>query len=538
MMDAFGCARVVADVPATADPGVKVLLVDDRPDKRMALTSILESLDIELVTAQSGIDALRMVLIHEFAVILLDVSMPLMDGFETASLIRQRKQTEHLPIIFITAFSDTDGQASRGYALGAVDYIFAPVIPAVLRAKVSVFIDLFKKNREIKRQSALLQVASAHQVANLEDRLDRLLSRLNVGVYRLTRDGILISANTSFFQLFGIDPTLLLKKIDFPALYLNEVDRTAIAAGLDSDGQVQEYHVSQRRSDGTFRWISLSKVLIVDSNGVQYIDGLAEDITARKKAEEGLIAKAEELARSNAELEEFAYVASHDLQEPLRTVSSYASLIAGRYAPLLDDKGREFFRHLVGGATHMQVLIRDILAFSKIGKLTTKIHVNCNDVMERVIFNIEESISASGASVTHEQLPTIIGDPVMLGQVFQNLICNALKFRHKNRPPTVHIGVERKGEFWSFSITDNGIGIAVQHFEKIFSIFQRLHTREEYAGTGIGLAICRKVIQQLDGTITVESELDRGSVFRFNLPFTDLKMPLAVSDMLTVSHSS
>ena len=273
----------VADLPIAADQRVKVLLVDDRPDKRLALTSILESLDLELVTAQSGSDALRMVLIHEFAVILLDVSMPLMDGFETASLIRQRKQTEHLPIIFITAFRDTDGQASRGYALGAVDYIFAPVIPAVLRAKVSVFIDLFKKNREIKRQSELLQVESAHRVASLENRLDRLLSRLNVGVYRLSRDGILISANNSFFLLFGIDPTLLLKKINFAALYLNEEDRATIAARLDADGQVHEYHVSQRRNDSGPKWISLSKVLVVDHNGVQYIDGLAEDVTARKK---------------------------------------------------------------------------------------------------------------------------------------------------------------------------------------------------------------------------------------------------------------
>ena len=174
----------------------------------------------------------------------------------------------------------------------------------------------------------------------------------------------------------------------------------------------------------------------------------------------------------------------------------------------------------------MQDLIRDILAFSKIGKLTTRIPVNCNDIMERVIFNIEEAINASGATVSCDQLPTINGDPVLLGQVFQNLISNALKFRHKFRKLTVHVGVERKGAFWSFSITDNGIGISAQHFEKIFSIFQRLHTREEYAGTGIGLAICRKAIQQLGGTITVDSELDSGSVFRFMLPFTEVLLPL------------
>lgn len=510
----------VADRPAAAVQRVKVLLVDDRQDKRLALSSVLEGLDLELVTAQSGRDALRMVLIHEFAVILLDVSMPLMDGFETASLIRQRKQTEHLPIIFITAFRDTDDQASRGYALGAVDYIFAPVIPAVLRTKVSVFTDLFKKNREIKRQSDLLKMESEHRVASLENRLDCLLNRLHVGVYRLTNEGVLISANNSFYQLFAIDPLVMVHPLNFFERYLEKNDRTAITERLEAAGHVQEYPVCQSRADGTVRWISLSKVLVVESNGMRYIDGLAEDITVRKKAEEELISKAEELARSNAELAQFAYVASHDLQEPLRTISSYASLLARRYAHLLDDKGRTFLDHLVDGATRMQHLIRDILAFSKIGKQPTIVPVNCNDIMERVIFNSEESITASGATVSRDQLPTVIGDPVLLGQVFQNLLSNSLKFRHKERLLSVHIGVERKGPFWSFSVTDNGIGIPAQHYEKIFSIFQQLHTHEEYAGTGIGLAICRKAIQQCGGSITVDSELGCGSVFRFLLPCT------------------
>ena len=516
---------ILKSTPLLNEARVKVLLVDDRHDKRLALTAILEDMDIELVTAQSGRDALRMVLIHEFAVILLDVSMPQMDGIETASLIRQRKRTEHLPIIFITAFRDTDEQALRGYELGAYDYIFSPVIPKVLRAKVSVFIDLFKKSREISRQSELLRIESEHRVASLENRLDGLLNRLHVGVYRLTRQGVLISANPSFYLLFGIDLVTAPQPLNFPLLYLNDDDRTAIAGLLEVDGEVVEYPVRQCRPDGTVRWVSLSKVVIVDLDGGQHVDGLAEDITARKQAEEALIAKAQELARSNSELEEFAYVASHDLQEPLRTVSSYASLIAGRYADRLDDKGRNYFEHIVGGATHMQNLIRDILAFSKIGKGLTQITVNCNEVMDRVLFHMEQSIATSGAAITREILPTIIGDPVLLGQVFQNLISNALKFRHKDRHLTVHIGVERRGSFWSFSIADNGIGISAQHFEKIFSIFQRLHTREEYAGTGIGLAICRKAIQQLGGTITVESELDSGSVFRFRLPCTDAQVP-------------
>jgi PAS domain S-box-containing protein len=503
--------------PVQAHEPVKVLLVDDRPEKLLALESILTGLGEELIQARSGKEALRLVLTHDFAVILLDVSMPIMDGFETAALIRQRKTSEHTPIIFITALNATDTHASRGYSLGAVDYIFAPVVPEVLRAKVSVFIDLFRKTREIKRHGEQLRSEAEYRVATLESRLDRLLNRVNVGVFRSTREGTLISANPSFFRLFGINPTVAPETVNIAKLYLQEADRTALMALLERDGQVQEYHVRQRRLDGAIIWVSISKALVTEPDGQCHVDGLVEDITARKAAEAALIAKAEELARSNAELEEFAYVASHDLQEPLRMVSSYSSLLAGRYAGQLDDKGRAFLDQLVGGAKRMQELIRDILAFSKIGKLPTQIPVDCNEVIEKVLFNLQDIIADSGGQVTHDQLPTISGDPVLLGQVFQNLIGNALKFRHKERKPVVHVGVERCAAFWSFSVSDNGIGISPQYFEKIFGVFQRLHTRDDYAGTGIGLAICRKAVQQHGGTITVESEFGRGSIFRFTL---------------------
>lgn len=511
-------ATLPSEIPNVPGQRVKILLVDDRPDKLLALSSIFDGLDLELVTAQSGKETLRLVLAQEFAVILLDVNMPIMDGFETAALIRQRKISEHVPIIFITALNNTDTHVSRGYSLGAVDYIFAPVIPDVLRAKVLVFIELFRKTHEIKRQGELLRHEAEHRVASLECRLDGLLNRLNVGVFRLTCEGVLISANPSFFRLFGINPAVVPETVNFATLYLHEEDRTTISNCLERDGQVQETQMRQRRLDGTPIWVSLSKVLVTDADGQQHIDGLAEDITARKTAEAVLIAQAEELARSNAELAEFAYVASHDLQEPLRTISSYASLLADRYGHLLDKKGQKFLGYLVDGARRMQALIRDILAFSQIGKLPTRIPVDCNEVIERVIFDLRDIIVTSGAQVSRDQLPTIIGDPILLRQVFQNLIGNALKFRHKARPVLVHIGAEQRGAFWSFSVKDNGIGIEPQYFKKIFSIFQCLNPRETYSGTGIGLAICRKAIEQHGGTITVESELDRGSVFRFTVP--------------------
>jgi hypothetical protein len=497
---------------------VKVLLVDDRQDKLLALIAIFDGVDLELVLAHSGKEALRLVLAHEFAVILLDVSMPIMDGFETAALIRERKLSQHIPIIFITAFRDTEMQASRGYSLGAVDYICAPVIPDVLRAKVAVFVDIFRKNRDIQRQGDNLRQEAEFRSASLEGRYDRLLDRLNVGVFSATHQGILASANPSFFRIFGLDLAVDPRVIDLADFFLMEADRAPMIECLESEGKVLEYHVRQRRCDGTIIWVSLSKTLVTDPDGQVRIDGLVEDITARKGMENALIAKAEQLARSNAELEEFAYVASHDLQEPLRTISSYASLLSGRYAHLLDTKGKEYLGHLIRGSMHMQSLIRDILSFSGIGKLPTQVPVDCNVVFGRVVFNLQDVIVDSGAEVVSGSLPTVIGDPVLLAQVFQNLIGNALKYRRKDCRPMVTVSVERCGSWWSFAVSDNGIGIESQYHGKIFSVFQRLHSLDEFAGTGIGLAICRKAIQHLGGEISVESDPGLGSVFRFTLP--------------------
>lgn len=165
----------------------------------------------------------------------------------------------------------------------------------------------------------------------------------------------------------------------------------------------------------------------------------------------------------------------------------------------------------------MQDLIRDILAFAKIGKRPAHALVDCNEVVDKAIFNLRDIIADSGAEVTRDQLPTLIGEPVLLGQVFQNLIGNAIKFRHKERRATVHVSVERRGAFWSFAVTDNGIGILPQFYEKIFGVFQRLHSSDDYTGTGIGLAICRKAIQKHGGTISVQSVPGSGSAFRFQL---------------------
>ena len=243
---------------------------------------------------------------------------------------------------------------------------------------------------------------------------------------------------------------------------------------------------------------------------------LRVEIAEHQKAER-------QFAASNAELERFAYVASHDLKEPLRMVTSYTQLLARRYKDRLDADADEFIRYAVDGATRMQQLIDDLLAYSRVGARNKDIRaVDCNVVLNRVLLNLAAAIAESEATVTHDPLPTVTGDAIQLMQLFQNLIGNAVKFRGE-RAPRVHVGVARQHgaqDDWLFSVSDNGIGIEAQYAERIFMMFQRLHTREEYAGTGIGLAICKKIVEGHGGRIWVKSQLGRGATFYFTLPIS------------------
>jgi signal transduction histidine kinase len=227
--------------------------------------------------------------------------------------------------------------------------------------------------------------------------------------------------------------------------------------------------------------------------------------------------RAKDLARSNSELEQFAYVASHDLQEPLRMVASFTQLLGKRYNDKLDDDAREFINFAVDGAKRMQTLISDLLSFSRVGTQGKRQEpIECDEVLDRVLYNLQPAIKESGAVITRGQLPRVIGNPQQLGQLFQNLIGNAIKF-HGAETPQVSVTAERQGLEWRIAIHDNGIGISAEHMDRIFVIFQRLHTRTEYPGTGIGLAICKRIVERNGGRIWVESPPAEGSTFNFTI---------------------
>lgn len=245
--------------------------------------------------------------------------------------------------------------------------------------------------------------------------------------------------------------------------------------------------------------------------------GIDRDITERKVAEKKLSALLEELQRSNTELEQFAYVASHDLQEPLRMVASYTQLLERRYHDALDDDAREFIAYAVDGANRMQRLINDLLAFSRIqtrGRAFTRVDLNA--VLGQSRANLAKAIDDAAAVVTNDELPTVLADEAQLTSVFQNLISNALKF-HSGHAPRIHVGVRDSRRFWDISVADNGIGISADFFDRIFVIFQRLHTRDEYPGTGIGLALCKRIVERHGGRIWVESTVGEGTTIHFTM---------------------
>ena len=246
---------------------------------------------------------------------------------------------------------------------------------------------------------------------------------------------------------------------------------------------------------------------------------LRREVEERRQAELALMQKTIELGRSNAELEQFAYVASHDLQEPLRMVSSYVQLFEKRYRGQVDEQADKYIRYAVEGARRMQLLIGGLLEYSRMGRQDIEPREVSADVpLEQALSNLRSSIEESGVEMTCDAMPSVLAEPAQLAQVFQNLIGNAVKFRRPDVPPKIHVAVDTSVSPYVFSVHDNGIGIAPEYAERVFVIFQRLHTRAEYPGTGLGLSICKKVVERHGGRIWVESTLGEGATFHFTLP--------------------
>ncbi len=495
---------------------VKILLVDDSPENLVSLEAALDGLGQDLVFAKSGTEALRHLLEDDFAAILLDVKMPEMDGFQTAELIRSRKRSRHTPILFLTGYK-SDEHLFRGYDLGAVDFLFKPIVPEILRSKVSVFVDLSRNHATLRRQTSIL--------AKTEQKFRSLLEAAPDAMIISSEDGLISLVNSQVEAVFGYRREDLINQ----SIHVVVPEWSGLSAPA---GSFKEIRAVRKNASAFPAELSLSP--LQTDEGILVISAI-RDITERKAANnairelnttlelrvaertEELLKSNEALRLSNEDLNQFAYAASHDLQEPLRMVALYCELLQKKYGDRLDQQADRFISFAVNGARHMEMLLKDLLAYSQAGASGSGPAgpVNCEAVLDKALFNLQASIQENGARITRSILPTVRAHEVRLLQVFQNLIGNAIKYRRED-PPAIDIRAERRASDWLFSISDNGIGIKPEYTQQIFGIFRRLHGNT-YSGTGIGLAICQRIVENYGGRIWVESTPGTGSRFHFTL---------------------
>jgi len=355
-----------------------------------------------------------------------------------------------------------------------------------------------------------------------EEKFRELFDGAPVAYHELDLNGVVVGVNQAECTLLGYTASEILGRSAWEFLNAADQDAGHEAVRRKLSGKTSKEPVQYRfiRSDGAGLWVEVYSSLVRNAAGETV--GLRTailDITERKRMAEDLKAQAENLARSNTELERFAYVASHDLQEPLRMVASFTQLLARRYSGRLDEKADEYIHYAVDGAKRMQELINDLLAYSRVNTKDLELRPTDSEAAVRAALeNLKAAIAESGAVVEWDPpLPVLKADALQLGQLFQNLIGNAIKF-HGPEPPRIRISVAGDGAYWLFSVRDNGIGIDPRYADRIFQIFQRLHGRSEYPGTGIGLAVCQKVVERHGGRIWVESQPGAGADFRFTLP--------------------
>ena len=417
----------------------KILLVDDREDNLFSMETILETEGYNFVKAGSGRQALKILLKEfDFALILMDVEMPNLNGFETASLIYEREKLTHIPIIFITANTYGEENVFKGYQAGAVDYIYKPVNPNLLRAKVAVFVDLYKKKQQLLAQEK------------------RLI----------------------------------------------EINRNL------------QYEINDRKA---------SEEKIIELN-------------------KELIDNVDRLEKANKELDRFAFMASHDLQEPLRKILTYAGRLYAKNVDTLDSDGLLDLKRIQKATLRMKDLIQDILMFSKLSVQNEPfVKSDIKLLIEEVLEDLQEIVLEKKASIELGVLPSLNVNPVLIRPLFFNLISNALKYAKDDVPPVIKIYPENghnsfkneknlissSPQYCRIYVKDNGIGFDQRYSEQIFEMFKRLHNQTKYEGTGIGLALCKQIVEKHKGFINVLSKINEGSTFIVSLPITNAGHPLA-----------
>jgi PAS domain S-box-containing protein len=508
-----------------------ILLVDDDAKNLLALEAILSDLGQNIVTATSGEEALKCLLTQEFAVILLDVNMPKLDGFETAKLIRERQRTQHTPIIFLTGIEKSEIKIFKGYTVGAVDYLLKPIVPEILTSKVSVFIELYKKTEEIKRQATQLAEANRElerQAVKLREQA-QLLELTHDSVIVCNLHGVVQFWNRGACQMYGWTQEEMLGRnahellnTEFPKP-LAAIQADLLHAGY-WEGELVNFSRDRRRVVVSSRWS-----LQYDEAGRPWRCLLINnDISERKKAEVEIRQALEKEKELNKLKTSFISIATHEFRNPLTTIFTSAELLEHYGHTWLTDKKLKHLHRIQTAASHMGMLVDDVLSLSKVesGKLPFKptpldVSAFCRELVEEIETGVgrEHRISFSERSTyspldANNSLPCL--DEKLLRHILINLLSNATKYSPKGSPVTFELDYRECDVF--FQITDRGIGIPEEDREHLFESFHRARNTGNIPGTGLGLSIVKKYVEVCGGHITFVSEIGVGTTFKVTIP--------------------
>jgi len=482
----------------------RILLVDDHESDRELASVVLSGefgrVDIEKVGSAAEFSAAMAAGL--FGLVIAEADLEWSEGLEVIELIRDLRPD--CPIILFTSSAGTElwNDALRLHVDGYVNKSSEGFVelPSAVRAA------LFRARRRA--------LASAKDAP-----YRRLVEGLPVGVVVSTPSGEILEANPAFAAMLGLASPEAMSRRSFTEFFAQPTVASNWRSQLEASRTVGNLDVQLRRTDRSLMWVRISSWAVEDGpTGVHQIQSIIEETEEFHAAQQELARRSQALARSNAELEQFAYVVSHDMQQPLGMISSYLELLNTSVDDSLNDDSREYLDRVVRGADRMQEMVDAVLGYARVDTRGSDFAaVDLTAVLDMVVDELGETIEAVNATITHDHLPTVVADGAQLHQLLHNLLTNAIKFVGA-RPPRIHLSAVQDENEWKVSLRDNGIGMEPDTAERIFVMFQRLHTQDEYPGTGIGLAICKRIVERHGGRIWVESQPHRGSMFVFTLP--------------------
>lgn len=518
-----------------------ILIVDDRPENILPLKKILELHNFKTDTAGSGEEALKKVLKTTYSVIILDVQMPGMDGFEVAEAIAGFGKARDTPIIFLSAVNKEKKFITRGYTSGGIDYLTKPVDPDILLLKVKTFYRLFEQQQELKaiqeslRQEIDTRKHAQEELAARADELRFILESLPQIAFTIRTDGKIEYVNKHWFQYSPDAAT-------FPETHPDDRSYDLWKEHFKNGFEFSVETRLKQLGSGLYRYFLLKIIPVLQNGTVVRWVGTFTDIHQQKMANEVLEHKVEvrtkeltdknsELETTNHELQQFAWVVSHDLKEPLRKIQTFSHLIKDKYLTG-NDEAISYLNRSISSSARMSRLISDLLDYSRLSVTAHFQPTDLNALVEELLADFDETIREKRASIRKDHLPAVETIPSQIRQVFQNLISNALKFSRPEIAPVIDIRYETIGEkdvdgpalphgpYCRITIADNGIGFDEKFLDRIFVIFQRLNNMNAYEGTGIGLAIAKKIMDKHNGLISARSIENQGSEFVLVLPFS------------------